>query len=254
MSDLRAVTVDLDDTLFAQSDWLAGAWIAVASGAVPCGLAAVPLHEALLACAAEGSDRGGIIDRALALVGVSPLRALELTPGLVEAFSGWAPAALSLYPGAAEGLVRLRSAGLGLAVITDGNPRIQRSKIAALGLADLVDHVVISDELGGRASRKPHPAAFRRALELLRVGADEAVHIGDRPAKDVAGAAAAGMRAVRVRTGEYAHVTDDSIDVQPWRSVATLAEAADRLLGSAMTPPSMLLCQHGGRRTEGPVA
>src|SRR4051794_9290188 len=234
MSDLRAVTVDLDDTLFAQSDWLAGAWLAVASAAVPCGLAAGPFHDALVTCAAEGSDRGGIIDRALALVGVSPVRALELTPLLVEAFSGWAPAALSLYPGAAESLVRLRSAGLRLAIITDGNPRIQRSKITALGLADLVDHVVISDELGGRAARKPHPAAFRRALELLGVAADETVHIGDRPAKDVAGAAAAGMRAVRVRTGEYAHVGDDSIDVQPWRTAATLAEAADVLLGARL--------------------
>jgi putative hydrolase of the HAD superfamily len=234
MPDLRAVTVDLDDTVFAQADWLAGAWLAVASAAVPCGIAAVPFHEALVACAAEGSDRGGIIDRALAQVGVSPVRILELTPRLVEAFSGWAPSALSLYPGAAEALLRLRSAGLGLGVVTDGNPRIQRAKIAALGLSDLVDHVVISDELGGRAARKPHPAAFRRALELLRVSAAEAVHVGDRPAKDVAGAAAAGMRAVRVRTGEYAHVDDDSIEIRPWRSVATLADAAELLLGARL--------------------
>ena len=58
--------------------------------------------------------------------------------------------------------------------------------------------------------------------------------IGDRPAKDVAGAAAAGMRAVRVRTGEYANVGDDSIEVQPWRSAATLTDAADLLLGARL--------------------
>src|SRR5947209_1997927 len=102
MVELRAVTVDLDDTLFAQADWLAGAWQAVALASMPSGIAAVPFHQALVACAAEGSDRGGIIDRALAAVGVGPVRSAELMPGLVETFSGWAPAALPFYPGAAD--------------------------------------------------------------------------------------------------------------------------------------------------------
>jgi putative hydrolase of the HAD superfamily len=230
MPELRAVTVDLDDTLFAQADWLSGAWLAVAAAAS--GIAAAPFHSALVSCAAEGSDRGGIIDRALAEIGVGPVQSAELMPVLIEAFSGWAPASLPFYPGAAEALVRLRSAGLGLAVITDGNQRIQWAKLAALGLSSLVDHVVISDELGGRAMRKPHPTAFLRALQLLDVAADEAVHIGDRPAKDVVGAAGAGMRAIRVHTGEYGDVGDDSIDVQPWRSVPTIADAADLLLGA----------------------
>jgi putative hydrolase of the HAD superfamily len=231
VAEIRAVTVDLDDTLFAQADWLAGAWLSVASAAVRAGLPAGPFHAALLECAAAGSDKGGIIDRALAAVGVGPARIAEMTPRLVEAFSGWAPAALALYPGAADALVRLRSAGLPIAVITDGNPRIQRAKISALGLSALVDHVVVSDELGGRAARKPHPAAFLRALALLGVPAEDTVHVGDRPAKDVAGAAAAGLRCVRVRTGEYAHVADESIAVLPWRSVPSVADAADLLLG-----------------------
>jgi hypothetical protein len=46
-------------------------------------------------------------------------------------------------------------------------------------------------------------------LEALDVPPSAAVHVGDRPEKDVAGPAAAGMAgAVRVRQGEYADVVD----------------------------------------------
>jgi putative hydrolase of the HAD superfamily len=227
MAELRAVTVDLDDTLFPQAAWLAGAWSAVAEAAVPYGIPATRLLSALTTVAAEGSDKGGIIDRALDVLGVSPALASTLMPGLVAAFGCWAPDSLDLYPGAREALVRLRSAGLATAIITDGNPVIQRSKLAALGLFDLVDHVVISDEIGGRATRKPSPAPFLRALELCGCTAAQAVHIGDRPAKDVAGAAAVGMRAVRVRTGEYFETPDGTGEAAPWASAATFAQAVE---------------------------
>ena len=221
MADLLAVTVDLDDTLFPQSAWLAGAWAAVAAAAVPYG---VPdLLPSLLSVAAEGSDKGAIIDRALALLDVD---GSDFVFALVAAFSTWAPASLDLYPGARDALVRLRSSGVTLAVITDGNPVIQRSKLRALELFELVDHIVISDEIGGRATRKPSPVPFERALALCRCSADEAVHIGDRPAKDVAGAAAVGMRAVRVRTGEYSAAPDDPA---PWQSAGSFADAVHLL-------------------------
>jgi len=222
---LNAVTIDLDDTLFPQSAWLAGAWAAVAAAAVPYG---VPdLLPSLVSIAAEGSDKGAIIDRALESLGVD---GADFTFALVAAFSTWAPSTLDLYPGARDALVRLRSDGLTLAVITDGNPVVQRSKLRALGLFALVDHVIISDEIGGRATRKPSPEPFLRALQLCGCAADEAVHIGDRPAKDVVGAAGVGMRAIRVRTGEYADTPDG--EPTPWRTADTFANAAS-LLASA---------------------
>jgi putative hydrolase of the HAD superfamily len=225
MAELAAVTIDLDDTLFPQASWLAGAWTAVSAAA------GIPeLHEALIGCAAEGSDKGGIIDRALAVVGVDHDQAAALVPSLVAAFTRWAPAELDLYPQALQALIRMRSAGLRLAIVTDGNSAIQRSKLKALGLYPLVDHVVISDELGGRASRKPHPTAFLRALELCGAAAADTVHIGDRPAKDVAGAAAAGMRCIRVRTGEYADTPDGAGILAPWHTAPTFAAAAELLV------------------------
>ena len=45
MSELRAVTIDLDDTLFAQADWLAGAWKAVARTGIAFGIDPVAFDQ-----------------------------------------------------------------------------------------------------------------------------------------------------------------------------------------------------------------
>jgi HAD superfamily hydrolase (TIGR01509 family) len=218
---VRGVCVDLDDTLFPQQEWLAGAWAAVADRATTLGLDGAALHRTLARVAAEGSDRGGIIDRALVAIGVRPE---AFVGSLVSAFTCHAPRLLTPYPAALAALARLHVA-VPVVLVTDGNPRIQHAKVTALGLDALVDHVVVSDDLGGRAVRKPHPAAFLRALELLDLPAADVVHIGDRTAKDVAGARGVGMRSLRVRTGEYAALPDPP-DLVPWKSAGTFPEAA----------------------------
>lgn len=45
-------------------------------------------------------------------------------------------------------------------------------------------------------AHKPHPALFRKALEVAGCGAAEAVHIGDSVTSDVQGAQAVGIRAI----------------------------------------------------------
>jgi putative hydrolase of the HAD superfamily len=107
--------------------------------------------------------------------------------------------------------------------VTDGDPVIQRAKVRALALD--VDVVVCSDE-NGREHRKPDPLPFFDALDALALDASGAVFVGDRPDKDVAGAIAAGMRAVRVHTGEYASRPDEPA---PWRSVASAVDAIQLL-------------------------
>jgi len=224
-----AVTVDLDDTLFPQQQWLDGAWAAVAHRGAERGLPGHDLLAALRDVAAAGSDRGEIVDRALLRLGLP----LAHVPDLVAAFAGHAPDRLDLYPGARAAL-RTLAARLPVVCITDGNPHIQRAKIAALGIGDAFRAVVVSDALEacgerGRALRKPHPAPFRHALGVLGLPARDVVHVGDRPAKDVAGATAAGMRCVRVTTGEYAHLPDVP---GTWRTVGGFAEAAGLLLAA----------------------
>ncbi len=214
---IAAVLFDLDDTLYDQRDWLAPAWAAVAAAAAPYGVARVALERALTAVAAEGSDRGRIIDRALARAGAPG--DVPIAP-LLAAFRCSVPSSLSPYDGARAALRSLRTE-LPIGLVSDGDVTIQRAKLRCLALEDAFDVVVLSDELG-RERRKPHPAPFRAALAALGVPAEHAVHIGDRPDKDVRGAAAVGMRAIRVRTGEYGAVPDDPA---PWRSARDVGAA-----------------------------
>ena len=116
-----------------------------------------------------------------------------------------------------------------LGLVTDGDPAGQQAKLDALDLAPYFTTVVLSDELG-RAHRKPDPLPFQVALRDLDVRPTRAIYIGDRPSKDVAGAAAAGLAAVRVRTGEW---HDEPDDPRAWASVATL-EDAGRLVSRSL--------------------
>jgi len=228
---IEAVLFDLDDTLFDQRTWLTGAWRAVAAVGAARGLDDEALLVALADIAAEGSAAGRIIDRALARLGVE---ASDVTP-YVEAFRDHQPPRLPLYPGVADALARAR-ARLPIGLVTDGEVRIQRAKLAALGLTDAFDVVVFSDALG-RDRRKPHPAPFLTALGALGTEPARAVYVGDRPDKDVAGAIGAGLAPVRVRTGEYAAQPDLPA---PRLSVAGVPEAVGAVLAWCESAMSVL--------------
>jgi putative hydrolase of the HAD superfamily len=80
---------------------------------------------------------------------------------------------------------------LPMALVTNGASCLQREKLAASGLADHFDAVVVSGDLG---VGKPDASVFRHALDV--VGADDGVMVGDSLDRDVDGALAAGLGAV----------------------------------------------------------
>jgi putative hydrolase of the HAD superfamily len=226
---IRGVLVDLDDTLYPQAEFLDQAWRSVAAFGATRGLDPDALLGALREETAGGSARGGLIDRALARLGAPTSH----VPALLAAFRAVSPDRLTPYPGVVRALDRLRSR-VPVGLVTDGEVTGQRRKLAALGLADAFDTVVYSD-LAGRALRKPHPAPFHRALADLGLPVAEVVMIGDRPDKDAVGAAAAGMRAVRVLTGEYAAQPDHP---GTWLRTACFAGAVCALLPHLAPDPT----------------
>ena len=122
-------------------------------------------------------------------------------PAVAEAAMAWYRAnrfhSLVLFADAAASLAALRP-GRRLGLVTNGPTDVQREKIALLGVEPLVDFVLVSEEFG---AWKPDPAIFREALRLAGAEAAEAVFVGDSAEHDIAGARAAGIRAVWVNRG-----------------------------------------------------
>jgi putative hydrolase of the HAD superfamily len=85
-----------------------------------------------------------------------------------------------------------------LALITNGAPDVQREKLAGTSLARHFRSILISVELG---IAKPDPRIFGAALDDLGLTPGEAAMVGDSLARDVAGAKAAGVRAIWIDRG-----------------------------------------------------
>jgi putative hydrolase of the HAD superfamily len=98
------------------------------------------------------------------------------------------------YPDAVPALQELRGRGLTLIVVSNWDCSLE-TVLEACGLRPMLDGVVSS---AGAGSRKPEPEIFRAALELAGCAPEEALHVGDTPDEDAAGARAAGVRALIV--------------------------------------------------------
>lgn len=108
-------------------------------------------------------------------------------------------ARLPPYPDARPAVERLQEAGVAWAVLTNGGPGQTRALLEAAGLAERVWHVVSVEEV---RAYKPHPAPYRRVLELLELP-PERVTLVAAHGWDVLGARAVGMDAVWVDRVEH---------------------------------------------------
>lgn len=130
-------------------------------------------------------------------------------------------------PGAVEAVNALANQGFVLCVVsnTGRTPGVMlRQVLARYGLLERFCVMSFSDEVG---LRKPRPEIFR--LTLARAGVDlaRAVHVGDTPEADIAGARAAGMRAIHfVADGQPGSEAADLV----LRDLAGLPDALARLL------------------------
>lgn len=118
-----------------------------------------------------------------------PVRFFRDVERAFERASAW-----FVFPDVVPTLDALRGAGLRLAVVSNWGWRAPEL-LHLLELARHFEAFAISARVG---YQKPHPAIFEAALAALEVRPHEAVHVGDNPAADVAGARRAGIAAVLV--------------------------------------------------------
>ncbi|MCX4554278.1 HAD family hydrolase [Streptomyces sp. NBC_01500] len=106
-------------------------------------------------------------------------------------------AAVTCRPEVLEGLARMRAAAWTIGIITNGASDIQRAKLAATGLAALVDGVAVSGDI---KVRKPDRQLFELAASRCGVNvADSGWMVGDNPAGDIGGGHQAGLRTIWLR-------------------------------------------------------
>ena len=98
-------------------------------------------------------------------------------------------------------LQMLKKLGIKTAIISDGLPIKQYEKILRLGIDDLIDLTVISDELG---IRKPNPKLFDHCLKRFGITGSETIYVGDRIDKDIIPAKLNNIYSVYIhRGGKY---------------------------------------------------
>jgi putative hydrolase of the HAD superfamily len=148
----------------------------------------------------EGRDEASLADLRRRCAGiVSGNLGIEVTAGeLVDAIR------FAAYPDAVPALRELREGGRRLVAVSNWDCSLP-AVLERCGLGELLDGAVSSAVAG---ARKPDPAIFAPALKLAGCGPDEALHVGDTPEEDVAGARAAGIRPLLIaRDGDRGDIS-----------------------------------------------
>lgn len=118
---------------------------------------------------------------------------------LIELFCNHFPN-ISLYNDFIEILPTLKK--YKLALITDGSSLCQWNKINALGLQNIMDYIIVTNDYGSDW-HKPSIKPFKSVLDKFKVSSSEVINIGDNPNKDFQGANALGISSLRIKIGYY---------------------------------------------------
>ena len=152
-----------------------------------------------------------LVEGVLARVGVNAAHAHAVAE---EFRASWVGTGIfQMYPEVPPVLDALRAAGYRLGIVSNWEPRLPQL-CASHGILEHFEFVVSSESEG---YVKPHPRLFERALELARVAADEAVHVGDSYPEDVEGARGVGIQAVLVDRGAKGRIPY-------WPTIQSLAD------------------------------
>ena len=214
---IRAVLFDLDDTLYPEASYVRSGFRAVGAELAARGVGEAEASGDVFASIHFGEGRDRVFNKAAERLGFPA----EWVGDLVGVYRNHRPRGLELFEDARRVLDALRGS-YALGIVTDGWLVTQSAKRDALGVAELVDCVFLTDTLG-RAMWKPHPEPFRRCLAALGVSASEAVFVGDNPERDVEGALNAGLRPVWLRRDE-AYFVDATPDRAPAATIRSLDE------------------------------
>ncbi|MBP6505928.1 MAG: HAD family hydrolase [Opitutaceae bacterium] len=195
---VHTVVFDLDDTLYAEADFVDSGFRAVDHW--------LSVHEGVKGFLEHARRhfntgmRGKIFDAALNDLGVVAVP--ERVTILVEVYRSHVPE-ISL-DAAVSRFLDWTAPRFNLAVLTDGYAVAQRQKLEALKLRRWFDCIIVTDEIG-RQFWKPHRIGFERIMARFAGAVAGYVYVADNPQKDFIAPRQLGWRTVRLRRerGEY---------------------------------------------------
>jgi putative hydrolase of the HAD superfamily len=167
---------------------------------------------------ARETQQSGTIDEVFAAAEVSP------GPAEMAAYYAWWEEHTVTDPDARPLFAGLRERGIRVGVLSNTLwPRTEHERVFRRdGVVELIDAAVYTSEIEWT---KPHPAAFRAALDAVGVADPAAaVFVGDRPWDDIHGAKEVGMRAVLVPHSEIPDFQLGPVTGEPDAVVQRLAD------------------------------
>lgn len=194
MHRIRAITLDLDNTLWAIDPVIRRAeatlweWLTDNYPRIPATFSPEALLEMREAVIEEHSEKSHDFRFLRKIVFEKVATVCGYTADLVEpAFEVFDRARneVDLYPDVMPGLQRLAS-DFTLVAVTNGNANLE-----AIGIRHLFHDVVAAAEAG---FAKPARQIFEQAITRSGYAKDEILHVGDHPEIDVNGAREAGLR------------------------------------------------------------
>lgn len=193
MSPIRAIVFDLDDTLYPERQYAFSGFGAVAAAfSAILGDSRRTADEMRLLFDTEHRPR--VFNELLRRRGRT--EDSGLIQSMIEAYRRHEPTII-LFPDADAALKRLRGR-YKLGLLTDGPAIMQRAKVAALGLTDKLDAIILTDELGSGFG-KPSPRAFELMAERLGVVPASCVYVADNAGKDFVAPNTLGWTTVQIR-------------------------------------------------------
>ncbi len=196
LSRIEAVVFDLDDTLYPEIEFVRSGFRAVAAS-FENEMGPAADGYARLSDAFERGDRRRVFDTVLRERTGAADNSLEQR--MVAAYRSHQPS-IALHADAQRLLSRL-TGRYRLGLISDGFAETQRNKIASLGIAGMLDTILLTDEFG-REFWKPHPRAFQELAGRWRLANESLLYIADNPAKDFVAPRALKWTSVRIRRAD----------------------------------------------------
>ncbi len=130
------------------------------------------------------------------------------------------------FPFTVSTLKKIKDMGLKVGLITNGPHALQYRKLELLGITDMFDEIIVSEDFG---AHKPNVSIFEEMARRMNLAPSEMLYIGDNPENDIEPSRTVGYTPVWIKTtGNWAFPQIEKPELQA-DTVETIPEIIEKL-------------------------